>query len=541
MSLHKKLLGVFAFLIFVGVLLRVLFLGSLPAGLQQDEASIGYETLSLLKTGADRWGVKWPVYFISWGSGQNTLYAYLSIPFVWLFGNTDFAIRFLSMILGLGAIFLSYKLIFRIYGEQLLALFVAVFFLFEPWHFMQSRWAFEGNIIPFFIILVLLSILRSVQTGRQEELSKKDQRQLLWTFVPIAFLLYCSAITLFIVPFFLVGIVIVFWKDFIRHRHLYLYSFLLFCIAALPFGLFILKNNVLKTELGIEGFLPFSLPFMLDDRAALPSDFQDIKTMFLSNWPFLQNGFDDGRGYNFIHGSVSHFALFMAIPGLLFVTFEKNKFSKTILFWAFASCIVPFMFISNLNRTATLQTAISLLVPIGIYFTIQSLVTFRKYLLAGLIAVIIAFQALTFYKSYFFTFPLYSHEFFEEGLEDAIHEAMKLRGKQEKVGIAGNLLFNYVYTAYYSDFDPATFQKANRKFSNHTQVFDFGPFMMMGKFYYDVVPYPQNIAKLKAEDSFLTVIRTNDTPISINYQTLYSNERWRVLRHKKAPETEALE
>lgn len=55
-------------------------LGTIPGGVNQDEAYAGYEAYSLLHYGTDSYGYVNPVYFVSWGSGMNTLYSYLSIP-----------------------------------------------------------------------------------------------------------------------------------------------------------------------------------------------------------------------------------------------------------------------------------------------------------------------------------------------------------------------------------------------------------------------------------------------------------------------------
>src|SRR5690242_2861668 len=66
----------------LGIVARVVDFGRVPPGLGQDEASIGYESWSLLHFGIDRNGISWPVHLVSWGSGQNALYAYFAMPFV---------------------------------------------------------------------------------------------------------------------------------------------------------------------------------------------------------------------------------------------------------------------------------------------------------------------------------------------------------------------------------------------------------------------------------------------------------------------------
>ena len=65
-----------------GTALRIYKFPQVPVGLQQDEISEAYEAYSLLHTGRDRWGNRLPAYFLSWGSGQNVLQSYLTVPVV---------------------------------------------------------------------------------------------------------------------------------------------------------------------------------------------------------------------------------------------------------------------------------------------------------------------------------------------------------------------------------------------------------------------------------------------------------------------------
>ena len=61
------------FLVFaLGCFLRFYHLTTLPDGLNQDEASIGYEAFSLAFYGVDRYGNPFPVYPITWGSGGGS-------------------------------------------------------------------------------------------------------------------------------------------------------------------------------------------------------------------------------------------------------------------------------------------------------------------------------------------------------------------------------------------------------------------------------------------------------------------------------------
>ena len=62
--LARRELLLAAILLLAGTLLRFLCLGSFPPGLNQDEASIGFDAWSLLRWGMDRNGDAWPVLFV---------------------------------------------------------------------------------------------------------------------------------------------------------------------------------------------------------------------------------------------------------------------------------------------------------------------------------------------------------------------------------------------------------------------------------------------------------------------------------------------
>ena len=63
---------IFALIMIAACLLRLYKLGDIPYGLQQDEASIGYDAFCLANYGIDRNGYHWPVYPITWGCGGGS-------------------------------------------------------------------------------------------------------------------------------------------------------------------------------------------------------------------------------------------------------------------------------------------------------------------------------------------------------------------------------------------------------------------------------------------------------------------------------------
>ncbi|NOH00911.1 MAG: hypothetical protein HND47_02495 [Chloroflexi bacterium] len=149
--IRRKFPIVFTVILAIGIFARTWEYAALPPGLNVDEASIGTEAYYLYKFGMDRYGLSYPVHFISWGSGQNALYAYLLIPFVALKGINAFAVRLPMMLAGI----LSMPLVFiagkRLLGEKF-GLLATFFMAISPWHIVNSRWAVESNIMPFLFL-----------------------------------------------------------------------------------------------------------------------------------------------------------------------------------------------------------------------------------------------------------------------------------------------------------------------------------------------------------------------------------------------------
>ena len=97
----------------LGLVLRLAFLGQIPQGLHRDEAFLGYNAYSILKTGSDISGNFLPIHLESFYFSPNG-YSYFSIPFILIFGLNSFSIRLASFLFGSLTIpliyFLSVKL-----------------------------------------------------------------------------------------------------------------------------------------------------------------------------------------------------------------------------------------------------------------------------------------------------------------------------------------------------------------------------------------------------------------------------------------------
>ena len=105
-----KKYGMLLMILGVAAVTRLAGLGKIPEGILPDEACAAYNAWTLMTEGMDNRGYGFPVYFIAWGSGMNTLYSYLSIPFLWLFGATTMVYRIPQALFGILGVLAAYVL-----------------------------------------------------------------------------------------------------------------------------------------------------------------------------------------------------------------------------------------------------------------------------------------------------------------------------------------------------------------------------------------------------------------------------------------------
>ena len=152
----------------VAILLRFVQLGNVPASPDWDEAAIGYNAYSILKTGRDEYGAFLPVVLRSFDDYKPPLYTYLTILPVWIFGLDTWVVRLPAAVLGtlgvLGVYFLV-KALLEFLNPAVrqrwayLPLIAAFCLAISPWHVLFSRVAFEANVgVTFNIWFVIFSI-----------------------------------------------------------------------------------------------------------------------------------------------------------------------------------------------------------------------------------------------------------------------------------------------------------------------------------------------------------------------------------------------
>ncbi len=144
-------------LIIVGIFLRIFLLDKIPPGPNWDEASAGYNALTIARTGLDEWGTKLPTSFPAFGDYKNALHIYSTALVVKFFGLNLFTSRIFAALIGSSLIVIWYQISFSIFKKKSLSLMTALFVTFSPFGIFFSRIGDDGFIMSsFFISLGLL-------------------------------------------------------------------------------------------------------------------------------------------------------------------------------------------------------------------------------------------------------------------------------------------------------------------------------------------------------------------------------------------------
>ncbi len=328
-------------LLVLAAAVRLIALTRYPAGLNQDEASTGYEAWALLHYGMDRAGNSWPVLLTSWGSGQNILYSWLSMPFIALFGLNMFSLRLTAALCGVAACAVMWRLGRRCGGAGC-GLCALLLIAVDPWHIMASRWALESNIMPLFLLAGVLCTVKS----------RENVRWLMGAAVCFALALYAYGTAFFFLPLFLVVYVLM-NLSLLRERWFWLAAGL-FVLLALPIGLCQLIN---MTDLPAVTFLGITLPKLTAPRQAAVSVFGTGLSGVLDNigsFAKLLVTQSDGLRYNALPGSGLYyfFGLPLAAAGLVrsFVERKPQPGEGPVRLALIVSLVCACLVTVNINR-----------------------------------------------------------------------------------------------------------------------------------------------------------------------------------------------
>lgn len=472
-------------------LLRFYQLGTNPPSPYWEEAALGFDAYSILKTGKDFHGNFLPlVAFESFGDYKPSLYFYATVPFITIFGLNVFAVRFASAFFGSLTIPILYLLVKHLNKDKSLASLSALFLAIVPWHVQISRVGFEANLGLFLLILGIYFFY----------LGLKKSFFLLWSAFVFGLSLYSYHSYRILVPLLGLGLVILNLKSLLGHVRASLIAALLFVLMLIPIVKSI-NDPVVQTR--FQQTSAFSdLKPIIDSNRLIAEDGSTrfAKIIHHRYWHYLKlvaaNYLDHFHG-NFLfvsgdanprHSNQQTGQLFLVFLPLLLLAATVNKFLPSPL----AKLSLLLLFLSPLPAALTQATphalrSLSLVIPLVILSALGFSRLLRHKLLATIVAAIILIEFTRFQYVYHYLYPKAYSSQWQYGYQELIDFINSRYGNYDQIYISREQGRPSIYYWFYSKTDPRHVQAANS-----STLKDQGEFLQYDKINFG--PLPETIS-----------------------------------------------
>jgi len=465
-------------ILFLAFFLRVVDLQNHPAGFTPDEASFGWDSYSILRTGKDQWGQYFPLSLRSFGDFKLPLYSYLDIPFVALFGLNEVAVRLPNALIGSLAVLITYLLVKELLKREDVAFLAAFLLATSPWHVPLSRGAFEANLTTFFLPLGILLFIKGLKKER---------------FLPLAALIfgvnlfsYHSA--RFVTPFVLLFLIL-FYRKKLRFKKETKKAFLILGIfISLAFYTQLIGSSRISSS-GI--FNPTGgWGSVVQERysatlAGLPDFFSRLfnnkvvyflETFFHNYLSYLSPQFLFTEGpkettYGMLPGMGVLY--FIELPFIIcFVVNLARKPSKEvllILLWILIG-IVPAALTKGpghaANRAAFVMPAIQIVSALGgvsLYDFILRKIVVNKRLIFSFFAIFYFISFCFFFEKYWFGQPVKGGAGMIYGTRELFSYLSKVQSFYSQIIVSKSISEPHIYTAFFNKIPANIYQEQSKK------------------------------------------------------------------------------
>lgn len=479
----KKSFLILLIITFLGAFFRFYQLGEVPTSVNRDEAFLGYNAYSILKTSRDMHGIFLPLHLASFLYSPAG-YPYFSIPFIAIFDLNAFSIRFASALFGSLTILLIFyftRKIFKSYKMpqiNIIAYLSAFLLAISPWHINLSRTAAESTTVVFFIISgAILFILWQ---------EKEKLFLLLLSFFSFGVAIFTYQAPRAFLPFFIPLLFVTFLQyRKISKQNIILVIFLFALTILLPVFLVLFSPDLslrIKTvsiftnahtqlvideqlrEDGVSGITPFLARIFHNKingyvQAFIENYFPHFSYSFL----FTDTGYPD-RYRVPLMGLLYFFELPLLLIGVWVALRVYKKIAIFLILWillaptgsALASDDIP-----NLQRTLTILPPLILFIALGTYSIFLFIKEKSGIIRIGFFALllIVPYSISYYLHQYYVHLDKYRPWYRHGGYKELVKEVNALLPRYKKAIITNHESAPTIFFLFYSKYDPLVFQK----------------------------------------------------------------------------------
>ncbi|MDO8270048.1 MAG: glycosyltransferase family 39 protein [Candidatus Levybacteria bacterium] len=448
MKILNKIL--FTGILLLAVFLRIWNLGNIPISLNWDEVAIGYNAYSILKTGMDEHGVRFPIVLESFGDFKPALYSYLLVPVLMVFDLGSFAVRLPSAVFGIIGVIFSYfltKELLKLRGNYKNAPIVSLTVMFllavSPWHIQFSRAAFEANIATTFFIIGFWAFL----------LGLKRPIFLFLSAASLGFSLHAYHSTRLFVPLFLLFLIFIFRENLLAYGKKLLTPAIIGFLFLIPFFYFALTGRAEMI------FGRASQTTVFSNSKSLNEAVYKIGEGYLKHvslkWLFVTG--DNDRHHAPSSGILYIWELPFFILGILILLRDKSKFKLVILSWILLG-LVPSSLTTEVPhaiRTLILIPSLQIITALGVVKV--ALTVWKKKILllpAFFYILFIGFGFILYFHLYFYQMNHEYSRFWQFGYSDAVSYVRQNDQKYKKIVVSNKLEQPYIFFLFFLRYDP---------------------------------------------------------------------------------------
>ena len=482
MKIHLSVLGL---IIILAAVLRFWHLSQTPPSIYWDEASLGYNAYSILKTARDEHGRFLPfTNFAAFGDYKPPGYIYAAVPSIALFGLNEFSVRFPSAFFGVLTVIITYLLTKKIFNKEKIALFASFFLAVSPWHVQFSRGAFEANVGLFFSTLGIYLFFK---------FAKDNKIYLLFSALSFIVAMYTFTGQRLFVPLILLILAIQFKREIRENLRTVVFIGIISLVLFWPLFRFVTQTAEGKlrfNEVAIFKDLdPInqSIVYREGDNFSWWSSIIHNRRLFYLN-EYLSGYFDAfSPTFLFAKGDVNprlstqevgelyYFDILLVLIGVYFLFAKKHKYSLFILSW---------LLISPLGQATARETphalrmihilpTFQILSAVGLYYICKYL-NFKRSVI--LIPSIIALFLFYYLHMYYVHWPInYSGEW-QYGYKEAVETTKEYYGQVDNVIVTKSQGRPYIYFLFYMQVDPKEYWQNSQIIRDQFYFYDVDGF-----------------------------------------------------------------
>lgn len=456
----------------LAAVLRLYGLGWNPPHLTSDEAALGYNAYSILRTARDEHGQFLPIIFESFGDWKPGLYVYLGIPFVAIFGLNEWSTRLPGAVSGVVAVYLVYLVVNQLFKNSKIALFSALFLAITPWHIHFSRGAWEAGLSLTLILAGIYFFLLALKKNYYLILSAALFALTLWTYQG-------AKLSTSIVILLLAGL---HWKDLTKFSAKVLVGTIIASfLIALPI--------VLSFAGGKTGRLAVYSVFSYPRPEKYIQDILDQGGESKNSW---QYGLYHSEKLNFLRGVLgrwtNHFSgrylffegdwsnprhgvpnagvflladIIFVISGIVYFSRAGGKGRLFVLMWLLLAPLPAALSRDSVHGVRALNMVVPWVVVVaaGAAYLLDSLQTrWKKYILIA-ICVGYLFNFVYWLDQYWVHAPTQNSYYWQYGYKQIVSDVTGMQSKYPEIVIQQDYTQPYIFFLFFQKYDPTLYQK----------------------------------------------------------------------------------